>query len=182
MKSKLNTLLAAAFITIAATGIAVAEHGDNADKSNHCTKGHHGKRHHVGGTEFGQPHYLRGIALTSEQEDKIFALHHAEVPKVREQMKQRHALHDELRQVSQAVQFDEAKAKAITDKLANLEKEGALNRARTENKVLAVLTPEQREQALKNKMQFGKHRGERRGDHQPAEFRGQPQTRPDVRS
>ena len=182
MKSKFNTLLAAAFITIAATGIAVAEHGTNGDKADHCTKGHHSRQHQAGPHAFGQPHFLRGIALTSEQEDKIFALHHAEVPKVREQIKQRHALHEELRQVSQAVQFDEAKAKAITDKLANLEKEGALNRARTENKVLAVLTPEQREQALKNKMQFGKHRGERRGDHQPAEFRGQPQPRHDVRS
>lgn len=182
MKSKLNTLLAAAFITIAATGIAVAEHGDNGDKANHCTKGHHGTRHHAGGPEFGQPHYLRGIALSSEQEDKIFALHHAEVPKVREQMKQRHALHQELRLVSQAAQFDESKAKAIADKLANLEKDGALNRARTENKVLSLLTPEQREQALKNKAQFGKHRSERRGDHHPTEFRGHPQPRPDVRS
>ena len=182
MKSKFNTLLAAAFITIAATGIAVAEHGTNGDKADNCTKGHHSRHHQAGPHAFGQPHFLRGIALTSEQEDKIFALHHAEVPKVREQMKQRHALHQELNQVSQAAQFDEAKAKAITDKLANLEKEGALNRARTENKVLAVLTPEQREQALKNKAQFGKHRGERRGEHQPAKFRGQPQTRPDVRS
>ena len=182
MKSKLNTLLAAGLITIAATGIAVAEHGANGEKSGHCTKGHHGKHHQAGPHAFGQPHFLRGIALTSEQEDKIFALNHAEVPKVREQMKQRHALHEELRELSQAPQFDESKAKSIADKLANLEKEGVLNRARTENKVLAVLTPEQREQALKNKAQFGKHRGERHGEHQPTGFRGHPQPRPDVRS
>lgn len=182
MKSKLNTLLAAGLITIAATGIAVAEHGANGEKSGHCTKGHNGKHHQAGPHAFGQPHFLRGIALTSEQEDKIFALNHAEVPKVREQMKQRQALHEELREVSQAPQFDESKAKSIADKLANLEKEGVLNRARTENKVLAVLTPEQREQALKNKAQFGKHRGERHGEHQPTKFRGHPQPRPDVRS
>lgn len=178
MKSTFKTLLAAACITMAATGIAVAEQGGNGEKSGHCAKGGHHNRHHAGVHGFGQPHYLHGITLTSEQEDKIFALNHAEVPKVREQLKQRQQLHQELRQVSQAAQFDEAKAKTITDKLATLEKDSALNRARTENKVLTVLTPEQREQALKNKAQFGKDREER----QPAGFRGHPQQRPDVRS
>ena len=182
MRTTFKTLLATACITLAATGIAVAEQGAHGEKSGYCAKGGHDKRHHAGGPEFGQPRFLHGIALTFEQEDKIFALNYAEVPKVREQIKQRHALHQELRQVSQAPQFDESKAKVITDKLANLEKEGALNRARTENKVLAVLTPEQREQALKNKEQFGKHRGERRGEHQPTGFGGRPQPRQDVRS
>lgn len=178
MKTTFKTFLAAAFITMAATGMAVAEQGDKGEQSGHCAKGGHHNRHHAGAHGFGQPHFLHGITLTSEQEDKIFALNHAEAPKAREQMKQRHALHQELREVSQAAQFDEAKAKTIADKLANLEKEGALNRARAESKVLAVLTPEQREQAIKNKAQFGKQRGE----HRPAGFRGHSQQRPDVRS
>ncbi|WP_052184965.1 Spy/CpxP family protein refolding chaperone [Methylotenera sp. N17] len=178
MKTTLKTLLAAACITMAATGVAIADQDGNGERSGHCTKGGHHNRHHAGAHGFGQPHFLHGITLTSEQEDKIFALNHAEVPKVRDQIKQRQQLHQELRQVSQAPQFDEAKAKAIADKLATLEKDGALNRARTENKVLAVLTPEQREQALKNKEQFKKHREDR----QPAGFRGHPQQHPDVRS
>lgn len=178
MRTTFKTLLATACITLAATGIAVAEQGSHGEKSGYCTKGHHGKHHHAGGPEFGQPRYLHGIALSSEQEDKIFALNYAEAPKVRDLMKQRQALHLELRQVSQAAQFDESKAKAIADKLATLEKDSALNRARTESKVLAVLTPEQREQALKNKEQFSKHRGE----HRPAGFRGHPKLRPDVKS
>lgn len=176
MKTTFKTLLAAACITMAATGIAVAEQGANGDKAGYCSKGHHKNRHHAGTHGFGQPQFLHGIKLTTEQEDKIFALHHAEIPKVREQMKQRQALHQEMKQVSQAAQFDESKAKAIADKLANLEKEGALNRARAENKMLAILTLEQREQALKNKEQLGADRGEQH----PTRFRDHPQQRPKV--
>lgn len=178
MRTTFKTLLAAACITVAATGIAVAEHGNHGAKSGHCAKEHHGKRHHAGGPELGHPRYLHGIALTNEQEDKIFALNYAEVPKLREQKKQRYVLHQELREVSHAAQFDENKAKLIADKLATLEKDDALNRARTESKVLAVLTSEQREQALKNKAQFGKHRGE----HHPTGFRGHPKQVLDVKN
>lgn len=87
-------------------------------------------------------------------------------------------MHQELKQLSQAPQFDESKAKAVADKLANLEKEGVLNRARTESKVLALLTPEQREQALKNMEELKQHRVE----HRPAGFRGHRHQHPDVRS
>ncbi|MDP3608354.1 MAG: Spy/CpxP family protein refolding chaperone [Methylophilus sp.] len=178
MNTTFKTLLAAACITIAATSLAVAEHSETGDKPHYCVKGHHQNLPHAGVHGFGQPHFLHGIALTAEQEDKLFALHHAEVPKIRAQMKQRQQLNQALRELSQATPFDEAKANTIADKLATLERESAFNRARTESKVLAVLTLEQREQAIKNKAQFGKHDEM----HQPTGFRGRSHQRPDIRS
>jgi periplasmic protein CpxP/Spy len=178
MNTTFKTLLAAACITIAATGLAAAEQSEKSDEPSYCAKDHHKHRPHAGARGFGQPHFLHGIALTSEQEDKLFAIHHAEVPKLREQMKQRQQLNQALRDLSQATPFDETKANAIASKLATLEKESALNRARTESQVLAVLMPEQREQALKNKALFDKPLGE----HKPAGFHQRPQQRPDVRS
>jgi Spy/CpxP family protein refolding chaperone len=178
MKTTFKTLLAVACISMAATSIALAESSEKGDQANYCAKGHHKARFHAGAQEFRHPHFLHGITLTTEQEDKVFALHHAEVPKVREHMKQRQQLNQALRQVSQATPFDETKANAIASKLATLEKESALSRARTESQVLAVLTPEQREQALKNKTLFDKPLD----DHRPAGFHRRQHQRPDVRS
>ncbi len=154
MKTTLNSLLAAACLTLAATGVAVANQDSHNGKPDYCMKGQH--KAHMGIHSFGKPPFLQGIALSQEQEDKVFALTHAEIPKMREQMKLRHQLHQALKQLSEAAQFDEAKAKQTAEKLATVEKENALSRTRLDSQVLALLTPEQREQVNKNKARYEK--------------------------
>lgn len=167
MNNKLITLLTTACLTLAMTGVAQAEpQHEGGDKPNHCMKGDHHGKHGMSMGAHGKPPFLHGITLTSEQDDKLFALTHAETPKMREHMKQRHQLKKELMSLSHANGFDEGKAKQLADKLANLEHDGALNHARFDNKVFSILTPEQREQALKNKARHD----ERRGGHSPARF------------
>lgn len=181
MNNKLMTLLTTACLTLAVSGVAQAEpKHEGGDKPNHCMKGgHHGKHGMgMGKGAHGKPPFLHGIQLTSEQDDKLFALTHAEAPKMRDHMKQRHQLKQELMALSQAATFDEGKAKQLADKLANLEREGALNHARFDSKVFGLLTPEQREQALKNKAEHEKARD----GHMPAGFHGKHPQKHDVRS
>jgi periplasmic protein CpxP/Spy len=164
MNNKLITLLTTACLTMAINGVANANPDQAQDKQHHCAKGSHSGHH--GGMHHGKPPLLHGIQLTSEQDDKVFALTHAEVPKMREHMKQRHELKQALITLSQASIFDEAKAKQLADKLANLERDGAFNHAKFDSKVFAILTPEQREQAIKNKARHD----ERRDGHLPTGF------------
>jgi Spy/CpxP family protein refolding chaperone len=95
---------------------------------------------------FGAPPFLHGLDLSEAQQDKVFAILHAQAPYLREQdkaaMKARKALHD----MAHATQYDDAKAASLAQAgaqaLANIE----LQQVRTEQKLLAVLTPEQRKQ------------------------------------
>ncbi len=71
------------------------------------------------------------------------------------------------RTLAQADTFDEAKAQQLTDQLGKLEKEKALNRIKTEAKINALLTPEQRQKAREFK---SSHRGGR-GMHDDVRFK-----------
>lgn len=110
--------------------------------------------------EPGMPPFLFGINLTEAQKDQLFAIFYPEIPKIRESMKQHHALQTAMEDLTNNGHFNEAEANKLAEKLANLEKEKWLSRARMDNQVMAILTPEQREQAIKNKEQFvhGPHR------------------------
>ena len=178
MNTSFKSLIAAACIMLAGSGVAFAEHKIHDPASDNCGKGHHSKHHPANLHRFGHPQFLQGIALSAEQEDKLFALHHAQMPKVREQMKQRHALHQQLNKLSQAPQFDELTAKSLAEQLALLEKEHAIHRAKTAHQVLSLLTPDQREQALKNIEKFNNHRSE----HHPIKFHGQLTPHRDIKS
>jgi periplasmic protein CpxP/Spy len=129
---------------------AFAHDGQHEGKqSAHCERNHHGQKlgfsHH--GNKDGVPHYLRGLDLSQSQKDQLFTLRHEQAPIVREQLKQRHELMQALRDTTQAQSFDDAKAQQIAAGLANLERDQVLMRARTQAKVFALLTPEQRTKA-----------------------------------
>lgn len=119
-----------------------------------CKRGHHA--HHQSAHKHGfrdrsngdgVPHYLRSLTLSQAQKDQIFTIRHEQAPAIREQQKQRHTLLQDLRETTQAPAFDDAKAQQIAASLADLEREQVLMRARTQAKVFALLTPEQREKA-----------------------------------
>jgi Spy/CpxP family protein refolding chaperone len=99
----------------------------------------------------GLPTQIFELDLSEMQQDKIFALIHPQIPQIWEREKQRHQLINELRKLSDAEIFDEAKAKQSSEKLAELEKDAVFNRAKIDSQIFAILTPEQRKQLLKHK-------------------------------
>jgi protein CpxP len=109
-----------------------------------------GERHGPGGHgPHGGPHgrglsFLRGIELSEAQQDRLFAILHAEAPQLREQDKLEARAHDALRAMSEAGEFDEAKAAVHTKALGQAVAARELLRVRTTGQVMALLTPELR--------------------------------------
>ncbi|MDX1913959.1 MAG: Spy/CpxP family protein refolding chaperone [Methylophilus sp.] len=99
---------------------------------------------------FGMPPVPPDIKLDAGQEDKLFAIMYAEMPKMHEWMKNHRALMDEMQKTMNAPLLDENKIKVIADKLATLEKEQWLSRAKMQNQLFNLLSREQRELLLKN--------------------------------
>ncbi|WP_075796123.1 Spy/CpxP family protein refolding chaperone [Massilia putida] len=89
---------------------------------------------------------LHGLKLTDAQQDKLFAIMHAQAPERRERDKAIRKAHEALRDLGRADKFDDAKAAALARDLGQAVAAEALLQARTEAQALAVLTPEQREQ------------------------------------
>jgi Spy/CpxP family protein refolding chaperone len=168
-KLTLQHLISASILAISLplAGTALAHDGHTAGKDNaKCERGHfhqgkhHGFKHqgfkHHGfkqGHQDGVPHYLHGLTLTQAQQDQLFALRHEQAPVLREQQKERRALYQALREASQAPAFDDAKVQQIATGLANLEREHVLMRARNQAKIMALLTPEQREKVSAFKLE-----------------------------
>ena len=93
------------------------------------------------------PMFLRGVALDEAQQDKVFAIVHAQQPQLREQSKAARHAHEALRAMATSGQFDDAKASALAQTAAKAMAAMALQQARTDAQVYALLTPEQRRQA-----------------------------------
>jgi Spy/CpxP family protein refolding chaperone len=94
---------------------------------------------------FGRMH-MHGLKLTDAQQDKLFAIMHAQAPERREHGKAIRKAHEALHELGRADKFDDAKAAALSRDLGQAVAAEALLQARTEAQALAVLTPEQREQ------------------------------------
>ena len=103
------------------------------------------------GFGLGRPPFFRGIELTEAQEDKIFAILHAEAPYLREQSKAAAKAGAALHALARADQYDDAKAGALAREAATANANIALQHVRTRQKLLAVLTPEQRKQQAEDK-------------------------------
>jgi Spy/CpxP family protein refolding chaperone len=167
MQSKSSTLkrlvqaasLAAA-LPLAAIGSAVYAQG-MPDGPGHpggpmMEGGMHQRMEHGHGGH-GMPHFLRGIELTEAQRDKIFSIHYAQMPAMRDQMKALRKAHKELRELSTSPQYDDAKAKAAADAGARAMAALAFMRVHSEHEIYALLTPEQRAQAEQMKARMMEH-------------------------
>jgi Spy/CpxP family protein refolding chaperone len=97
--------------------------------------------------------FLRGVQLSEAQQDRVFAIMHAQAPAQRELEKKIRAAHEALRTLGESGQFDEAKASAQAQALGEATAAETLLHVRTHAQMLAVLTPEQREQAAKGRGQ-----------------------------
>lgn len=109
---------------------------------------------------FGMPGggvpFLRGIALTEVQEDKVFAILHAQVPYLREQHKAHEQAERALFALHGAAKYDDAAAAKLAQASAQAMANITLQHLRTEQKVLAVLTAEQRKQVEEAKARPGR--------------------------
>jgi Spy/CpxP family protein refolding chaperone len=148
------TLLAACLATTSATPAFAAGEPDAPPPP-----GHHGRGAPGPDLPFGHLP-LHRLNLTEAQQDKLFAIMHAQAPQRRDQDKAVRKAHDALRDLSHADKFDDAKAGALSRDLGQAVAAQALLRARTEAQILAVLTPEQREQLRRHPMR-GHDAGER---------------------
>lgn len=98
-----------------------------------------------------RPPFFRGIELTEAQEDKVFAILHAEAPYLREQSKAEMKAREALHALADADRYDDGKAASLAQAAATASANVALQHVRTRQKLLAVLTPEQRKQLAEDK-------------------------------
>ena len=95
------------------------------------------------GMPFAHPH---GVALSEDQQDQLFAIMHAQAPQRRALDKTIRKAAQALRELGRAEPFDDARAVALSRELGQALGAEALLRARTQAKVGALLTPQQREE------------------------------------
>lgn len=100
---------------------------------------------HRGGLEAGLPPGFQSLALSEAQQDKIFAILHAQAPARRNLNRDVRKAREALREQARAEAFDAKRARDLADALGKAVAEEALLRARSEQQVLAVLTAEQRQ-------------------------------------
>lgn len=94
----------------------------------------------------GGPPYLRDVELSEAQQDKVFAITHAQAPLLREQYKAAASAHEALQALARADRFDEGKATVLAQSAAQAMARIAVLHARAEQQIRALLTPEQRKQ------------------------------------
>lgn len=113
--------------------------------------GPRGPEHDGPGFGPGQPPFFHGLDLSEEQQDKIFAILHAGAPYLREQSKAAARAREALRALAGGDKYDDAKAAELARGVAAAEANIVLQHARTQQKLLAVLTPEQRKKQAEEK-------------------------------
>jgi protein CpxP len=94
---------------------------------------------------------LRGVELTEAQQGKVFAILHDQEPYLRDQAKAAAKAHEALRALSTADKYDDAKAVSLAQAASTAMSNIALQHVRTDQKLLALLTPEQRKKQTEEK-------------------------------
>ena len=142
--TNIKRFIIAAGLALAIPLTALAFQGSHgAPGACHGGEGPAGHGRHARGGEMG-PHYLRGLNLSEAQRDKVFEVMHAQAPLMRDKAKVRHIAEDELRKLTAAPDYSEAKVRALADGLGKSAGEMALARAKVDRQIFDILTPEQR--------------------------------------
>jgi len=144
----MRTSIAAALLAAFCAAAGAAGQGPRNDPGMHDPdmRGPEGRGHGFG-------HFGRELQLSEAQQDRLFAIEHAAAPQRRQQEKAVRQAHEALRALRDAAQFDEAKANAASRELGQAVAAEALLDARLHAQVMAVLTPEQREQLRQRRPQ-----------------------------
>jgi periplasmic protein CpxP/Spy len=156
-KSKLTQLLLAtamALPLLARAEDAMPPQGDRPPLAGARGDGPRGEfpggRH---GGHFGAPGlpFLHGLELSDSQQDKLFQLMHNQAPYLREQHRAHEKAMRTLHEMGDAEKFDDAAAARLAQAAAQAQANLTLSHIRTHQKVLALLTPEQRKQLEERK-------------------------------
>lgn len=159
----LKRFFAAAAVALAVPLAVSAAPGEKRGMQGGCDRmGMKAGYGHPGMGHDGLPRHLNRLALSEAQRDRIFDIMHAQAPTMRNTAKALHKAQSELRALTAAPDFSEAKAKELADAAAAATGEMALSRARAERQVFEVLTPEQRKQLaeLKDSGERPRQRGD----------------------
>ncbi len=113
----------------------------NASWQDRGAKRHFARR----GGDRGIRAMLHGLKLSEEQRDKVFAVLHAQAPQLRANAKQRRSAVRELRTLVLAENYDETRAKALSESLSQAVAADAMIRSRSANEIYQALTAEQRQ-------------------------------------
>jgi Spy/CpxP family protein refolding chaperone len=134
----------------------------------HMPMGWHGGPMGMRGMGSPVPPFLHGIELTEAQQDKVFEIMHNLAPQMREKAKAAHKARKELHELATSQNYDESKAKSLTDTLARTQADMMLMHIRTDRQILALLTAEQRKQIdeRKSRHMAGRHAADGRPAHQ----------------
>ena len=92
------------------------------------------------------PPFLRGLDLSEAQQDRVFAILHAQAPRRRELDKAERKAGQALDELARAPQLDEARAAASAQALGQAIADQEVLRLQTDARIKAVLTPGQRTQ------------------------------------
>lgn len=124
---------------------------------------HHGGGQGMHGDRAMGGAFLRGLDLTDEQRDRIFAIRHAAEPAMRDQMKVLRGARGEFARLALSSEYDESKVKELADRNAQAMSAMAQLRARTMNEMYRVLTPEQQARVKERQQRWAERgaRGER---------------------
>lgn len=94
----------------------------------------------------GERDGIPGLDLDEAQRDKVFAIRHAVAPEMRKVMQEARAARRALHELVASGGFDESKGLELARREAAALSQATLLRASTEHQLLAVLTPQQRQQ------------------------------------
>jgi Spy/CpxP family protein refolding chaperone len=128
-----------------------AEHGPGGFGHGFGPGPRNGMRSFGGFGGFGGSPVLRGVELTEAQQDKVFAILHDQAPYLRDQAKAAAKAHEALRALSTSDKYDDAKAASLAQAGATAMANITLQHVRTDQKLLALLTPEQRKKQAEEK-------------------------------
>lgn len=156
MKKKTTlSLLLAAVIALPLAGMAAEGEPPMGERGQHGPGPGPGPGHRFGPGP--GMHFLRGLDLSDSQEDKLFQLMHSQAPYLREQQRTHEKAMQALHDMRNADRFDDAAAAKLAQAAAQAQANITLAHVRTHQKVLALLTPEQRKQLEERKAR--PHRG-----------------------
>ncbi|WP_042858602.1 ATP-independent periplasmic protein-refolding chaperone Spy [Dickeya sp. NCPPB 3274] len=143
--SKLTAIVIASALALGSAGFAYAQDNTPPDQGARMMKHHDGER----GME--QNMMFKGLNLTDEQRQKMRdIMENAKQDRERPSAAERTEWHSLIA----ADSFDQAKAEAVANKMAETSKAHMLKRLEIQNKMYNVLTPEQKKQFNDN---FAKH-------------------------
>jgi protein CpxP len=144
LASALGIGLVLAAVPPAARAEHEVHHQAHASHHHHDRGGGHGMRGVAHGPAgFG---FLRGLDLSEQQRDRVFEIMHRQAPALRERARAIGKARQDLGALAMSADYDEARARSLSEGLAAATASLALERARTAHAVWEILSAEQRRQ------------------------------------